>query len=123
MTIRSKVDTELTRHVGRWFTVRQIQNKLKINPSTLKPLIMKYAREKLLKRRHIKGTARSVEFSPAAGSTTAFKQLLNSNMPYRNFLSSGRKPMARKAAPKKTAAPAPKKMTGKKAAPKKSKRK
>lgn len=84
-TIRAKIDDELTRHVGKWFTVRKIQDKLRINPSTLKPLIMKYAREKVLKRRHVKGTARSVEFSPAAGSSTAFKVLLEKNMPYRNL--------------------------------------
>ena len=84
-TIRSKVDNELTRRVGTWFTVRQIQDKLKINPSTLKPLIMKYARENLLRRRHVKGTARSVEFSPAAGSITSFRQMLLKNMPYRNL--------------------------------------
>lgn len=84
-TIRSKVDTELTRRVGQWFTVRDIQNKLKINPATLKPLLMKYARENLLRRRHVKGTARSVQFSPAANSRASFEALINRNMPYRNF--------------------------------------
>lgn len=85
-TIRAKVDNELTRRVGTWFTVREIQDKLQINPSTLKPLIMKYARERVLRRRHVKGTARSVEFSPAAGSQNSFKALLVKNMPYRNLL-------------------------------------
>lgn len=84
-TIRSKVDTELTKRVGKWFTVREIQEKLQINPATLKPLLMKYARENLLRRRHVKGTARSVQFSPAANSKASFEALLNRNMPYRNF--------------------------------------
>lgn len=84
-TIRAKIDGELTRRVGKWFTVREIQDRLKINPSTLKPLIMKYAREKVLRRRHVKGTARSVQFSPAASSTNAFKEILVRNMPYRNL--------------------------------------
>jgi hypothetical protein len=84
-TIRCKIDNELARRVGKWFTVRQIQDKLRINPSTLKPLIMKYARENVLRRRHVKGTARSVEFSPAANTINAFKDLLNRNMPYRNL--------------------------------------
>ena len=87
-SIRVKIDTELTKRVGKWFTVRQIQDKLRINPSTLKPLIMKYARENVLRRRHIKGTPRSVEFSPAAGSANAFKALLVKNMPYRQLGSS-----------------------------------
>ncbi|MCO6431215.1 MAG: hypothetical protein J5J00_10170 [Deltaproteobacteria bacterium] len=99
-TIRAKVDSELTRHVGKWFTVRQIQDKLRINPSTLKPLIMKYARERVLRRRHVKGTARSVEFSPAAGNTNAFKQLLVKSMPYRNFSSASRKSAKAKVAKK-----------------------
>lgn len=84
-TIRAKVDNELTKKVGKWFTVREIQDKLKINPSTLKPLIMKYARENVLRRRKVKGTPRSVEFSPAAGSASSFKALLEKNMPYRNL--------------------------------------
>ena len=84
-TIRSKIDNELTSRVGKWFTVRQIQNKLRINPSTLKPLIMKYAREHVLLRRKVKGTRRSVEFSPAARNAGAFKQVLSKNMPYRNL--------------------------------------
>ena len=85
MSIRAKVDKELTNRVGKWFTVRQIQDKLRINPSTLKPLIMKYAREKVLVRRKVKGTARSVEFSPAANSINTFKAVLVRHMPYRNF--------------------------------------
>ena len=84
-TIRCKIDTELTKKVGKWFTVREIQDKLKINPSTLKPLIMKYARENVLRRRHVKGTPRSVEFSPAASNVNSFKALLSKNMPYRNL--------------------------------------
>ena len=84
-TIRSRIDNELTSRVGKWFTVRQIQNKLRINPSTLKPLIMKYARERVLLRRKVKGTRRSVEFSPAARNASAFKQVLTRNMPYRNL--------------------------------------
>jgi hypothetical protein len=84
-TIRSKVDSELTRRVGKWFTVRDIQEKLRINPATLKPLLMKYARENLLRRRHVKGTARSVQFTPAANSKTSFSALMSRNMPYRNF--------------------------------------
>ena len=83
-TIRSQVDEELTRRVGTWFTVRQIQDRLRINPSTLKPLIMKYARDRVLRRRKVKGTARSVEFSPSVGSTNRFKKLLVDNMPYRS---------------------------------------
>ncbi len=90
-TIRSKVDRELTSRVGKWFTVRDIQDKLRINPSTLKPLIMKYARERVLVRRKIKGTARSVEFSPAAKSATSFHQVLVRHMPYRNLSAAGSK--------------------------------
>ena len=71
-TVRSRVDSELTNRVGSWFTVREIQDKLRINPSTLKPLIMKYARESLLRRRSVRGTARSVQFSPAARNTAEF---------------------------------------------------
>lgn len=82
-TIRSKVDNELLKRVGSWFSVREIQDTLRINPATLKPLIMKYAREELLKRRHIKGTARSVQFSPAAKNVNDFKKLISSLMPYR----------------------------------------
>jgi hypothetical protein len=84
-SIRAKVDGELTRRVGSWFTVREIQDKLRINPSTLKPLIMKYARERILRRRHVSGTARSVQFSPAAGNEKKFKAILVDHMPYRNL--------------------------------------
>jgi len=90
-TIRAKVDNELARRFGKWFTVRQIQDKLRINHSTLKPLIMKYARERVLRRRHVKGTARSVEFSPAGNNVTNFKSLLVKNMPYRNLTAAGKK--------------------------------
>lgn len=85
ITIRAKVDNELTNRVGSWFTVREIQDKLRINPSTLKPLIMKYARERLLRRRQVRGTARSVQFSPAARNANEFKKLLVNSMPYRNL--------------------------------------
>ena len=84
-TIRAKIDGELTRRVGKWFTVREIQDKLSVNPATLKPLIMKYAREHLLRRRRIKGTARGVEFSPSANSIGVFQKALTNHMPYRNF--------------------------------------
>ena len=84
-TIRSKVDNELKARVGKWFTVREIQEKLKINPATLKPLLMKYARQNLLRRRHVKGTARSVQFSPAAASKSSFSALISKNMPHRRF--------------------------------------
>lgn len=101
-TIRAKVDGELTRRIGTWFTVRQIQDKLRINPSTLKPLIMKYARENVLRRRHVKGTARSVEFSPAAGSATSFKQVLFRHMPYRNLMLADMKAAAKSSSTKKS---------------------
>ena len=89
-TIRAKVDTELSRRVGTWFTVREIQDKLHIKQATLKPLIMKYARESLLKRRHVRGTARSVQFTPAAKNASLFKNMLLDKMPYRNLLSTAR---------------------------------
>ena len=117
-TIRAKIDGEITRHVGKWFTVRKIQNKLKLNPSTLKPLIMKYARENVLRRRHVKGTARSVEFSPAANSTNAFKVMLEKNTPYRNLNVKSSKSSAVKASPKAKAM----KPVAKKAAKKSSKK-
>ena len=82
-SIRSRIDTELTRRVGEWFTVREIQDKLRVNPSTLKPLIMKYARERVLRRRRISGTARSVEFSPNAQTPSSFEKLMIRHMPYR----------------------------------------
>ncbi len=113
-TIRAKIDGEITRHVGKWFTVRKLQNKLRLNPSTLKPLIMKYAREKVLRRRPIKGTARSVEFSPAANSTSAFVAMLEKNTPYRNFTkSSNKKIEAKKSIAAKSKMPSPKKASKK----------
>jgi len=105
-TIRARVDEELGRRVGKWFTVREIQDKLKINPSTLKPLIMRYARENLLKRRAVKGTARSVEFTPASKSQTAFKQLLVKNMPYRNLSVPAKRVPAKRVPAKRAASPA-----------------
>lgn len=94
-SIRTKIDSEITSRIGKWFTVRQIQDKLKVNPATLKPLIMRYAREKLLKRRSVKGTARSVEFTPAASNKASFEKLLGSKMPYRTTT------LVKKAAPAK----------------------
>lgn len=132
--IRMMVDTELSKRVGTWFTVRDIQDTLRINPATLKPLLMKYARENLLRRRHVKGTARSVQFTPAAPNKNSFSALITKNMPYRKFVipPTGKltakkfaaKPMpmkkaATKAAPKKTAYKAAKKAAPKKAAAKK----
>lgn len=92
-TIRLKIDSELTRRVGKWFTVREIQDKLRVNPATLKPLLMRYARENVLRRRSVKGTARSVQFSPATSNLATFKKMLNRVMPYRNFTTEF--PMAR----------------------------
>jgi DNA-binding MarR family transcriptional regulator len=91
LTIRAKIDRELTSRVGKWFTVREIQDKLRVNPSTLKPLIMKYARENVLKRRKVKGTARSVQFTPAAPSKNVFANVLNRHMPYRNLSAATKK--------------------------------
>lgn len=84
-SIRSRIDSELARRVGSWFTVREIQDKLRVHPSTLKPLIMKYARERVLRRRRISGTARSVEFSPNADTPASFGRLVVRNTPYRVF--------------------------------------
>jgi hypothetical protein len=103
-TIRARIDGELTRRVGKWFTVREIQDRLKVNPSTLKPLIMKYARERVLRRRSVKGTARSVQFSPAANSVNAFKQILVKNMPYRNLSAASKPSKASSLSAKKPAA-------------------
>ncbi|NMC62968.1 MAG: hypothetical protein GYA55_07340 [SAR324 cluster bacterium] len=86
-TIRARIDTELTRRVGTWFTVREIQKKLRVNPATLKPLIMKYAREKVLKRRRVTGTSRSVEFTPNANNQKAFQKLVVCKTPYRDITS------------------------------------
>ena len=96
LTVRERVDSEIIRRVGKWFTVREFQDKLSINPSTLKPLIMKYARQRLLKRRQVKGTARAVQFTAAAGSVAGFKKLLLKNMPYRPFRNRSSAPMQRK---------------------------
>lgn len=84
-TVRGKIDGELTKRIGQWFTVREIQDKLHVNPATLKPLIMRYARESVLKRRKVKGTARAVQFSPMVRNRSEFKQLLDGAIPYRNF--------------------------------------
>jgi DNA-binding MarR family transcriptional regulator len=113
-TIRARVDEELSRRVGKWFTVREIQDKLKVNPSTLKPLIMRYARENVLKRRAVKGTARSVEFTPAAKNMNAFRQMLVKNMPYREMTPSSS--ASSRVAPRKQPA-APAKKAAKKSAP------
>ena len=113
-TIRAKVDTELSRRIGTWVTVREIQDKLHIKQATLKPLIMKYARESLLKRRHVRGTARSVQFTPAAKNASLFKNMLLDKMPYRNLLATAQKAAGRKTAKKatkKTAKRATKKTT------------
>src|SRR3990167_4387040 len=83
ITVRSRIDSELTRRVGSWFTVSELQSKLRVNSSTLKPLIMRYARDSILRRRRVRGASRSVEFSPAAGSTREFQTLLGQYMPYR----------------------------------------
>lgn len=85
MTVRAKIDTELSRLVGKWFTVRDLQDKLGVKAVTLKPLIMKYARENLLKRRAVKGSSRAVQFTPAASNLKGFMQLMAKNMPYRNL--------------------------------------
>ena len=113
-TIRAKVDTELSRRIGTWFTVREIQDKLNIKQATLKPLIMKYARESLLKRRHVRGTARSVQFTPAAKNASLFKNMLLDKMPYRNLLSAARSTATGKAA-KRTTKKTTAKRTAKKA--------
>lgn len=83
MTVRGKIDSEITKRVGSWFTVRDLQEKLRVENSTLKPLIMRYARDQILRRRKVKGEARSVQFSPAAGSTKEFQALMNQYMPYK----------------------------------------
>jgi hypothetical protein len=82
---------------------------------------MKYARENVLRRRHVKGTARSVEFSPAAGSQNSFKELLVKNMPYRNLMAEGLAVAAKKPAKKAPAKKAAKKAPAKKKAAKKKK--
>ena len=84
-TVRGRIDGELSKRIGQWFTVREIQDKLHVNPATLKPLIMRYARESVLRRRKMNGTARSVQFSPAARKIGDFRELLIDAIPYRNF--------------------------------------
>jgi len=121
--IRFRVDNELTKRVGTWFTVREIQETLRINPATLKPLLMKYARENLLRRRHVKGTARSVQFTPAAPNKNSFSALILKNMPYRQFTSPPTlKAAAKKVTTKKTTKVMPKKTVAKKAAAKATKK-
>lgn len=111
-SIRSKIDNEIARHCGGWFTVRQIQDKLKVNMATLKPLIMKYARESLLKRRKVNGTARSVQFTPASNNTTKFQAILQSRMPYREATATKNAKASKKAT--KTAKKTTRKTTTKK---------
>ncbi len=98
MTVRGKIDSEITKRVGSWFTVRDLQEKLRVENSTLKPLIMRYARDQILRRRKVKGEARSVQFSPAAGSTKEFQALMNQYMPYKT---NGKKIMAKVSSSKK----------------------
>lgn len=121
-TVRGKIDGELTKRIGQWFTVREIQDKLHVNPATLKPLIMRYARESVLKRRKVKGTARAVQFSPGVANRAEFKQLLDGAIPYRNFdpasaTAQGKLASSRKAKWHKKAAPTMKR-TAKKSATK-----
>jgi hypothetical protein len=91
MTVRGKIDSAITKQVGKWFTVRDLQQKLKVENSTLKPLIMRYARDQILVRRKVKGEARAVQFSPAAKSVKEFENLMNQYMPYKT---SGKKIVA-----------------------------
>lgn len=91
-TIRERVDAELSKRVGTWFTLREIQEAVRVNPATLKPMIMKYAKENILRRRAVRGAARAVQFSPASSSKSGFKTLLTKTHPYRNFLT---KPFSR----------------------------
>jgi hypothetical protein len=83
MTVRGKIDSAITKQVGKWFTVSDLQAKLKVENSTLKPLIMRYARDQILVRRKVKGEARAVQFSPAAKSTKEFEILMANYMPYK----------------------------------------
>lgn len=83
MTVRSKIDSEITKRVGSWFTVRELQSKLRVSNSTLKPLIMRYARDQILRRRRVKGVARAVEFSPAARNIKEFQSIMDQYMPYK----------------------------------------
>jgi len=113
MTVRAKIDSEITRRVGKWFTVRELQEKLRVENSTLKPLIMRYARDSVLVRRKVKGVARAVQFSPAAKNTKEFQALLDKYMPYK---AKGSKIMtvSSKISAKKTPAKTPAKNTEKK---------
>lgn len=83
MTVRGKIDSAITKQVGKWFTVRDLQQKLNVENSTLKPLIMRYARDRILVRRKVKGEARAVQFSPAAKSIKEFEVLMGNYMPYK----------------------------------------
>lgn len=83
MTVRGKIDSAITKQVGKWFTVSDLQAKLKVENSTLKPLIMRYARDQILVRRKVKGESRAVQFSPAAKSTKEFETLMANYMPYK----------------------------------------
>jgi hypothetical protein len=94
MTVRGKIDSEITKNVGKWFSVSDLQKKLKVENSTLKPLIMRYARDQILVRRKVKGEARAVQFSPAAKNVKEFQNLMNQYMPYKT---SGKKIVSKNA--------------------------
>jgi ABC-type antimicrobial peptide transport system permease subunit len=100
MTVRGKIDSEITKNVGKWFSVSDLQKKLKVENSTLKPLIMRYARDQILVRRKVKGEARAVQFSPAAKNVKEFQNLMNQYMPYKT---SGKKIVSKNAQSSKTA--------------------
>jgi len=111
MTVRGKIDSAITKQVGKWFTVRDLQQKLKVENSTLKPLIMRYARDQILVRRKVKGEARAVQFSPAAKTVKEFENLMNQYMPYKT---SGKKIIAKTAKISSKKVSSPKKMSSKK---------
>lgn len=96
-TVRARIDGELSRQIGKWFTLRQMQDKLKINQATLKRLILRYASESVLRRRKVKGTARAVEFSPAAANLNGFQKLLINKMPARTKTTSTKTKTAKSA--------------------------
>ncbi len=131
MTVRSKIDTEITKRVGSWFTVRELQNKLRVSNSTLKPLIMRYARDQILRRRRVKGVARAVEFSPAARNIKEFQSVLDQYMPYKakgskmnkNAAKNNKAPLNTAAKKKSTKKTTTNKSTAKKSTAKKSSRK
>lgn len=107
MTVRGKIDSAITKQVGKWFTVSDLQSKLKVENSTLKPLIMRYARDQILVRRKVKGEARAVQFSPAAKSIKEFENLMANYMPYKTkgkklAAKSNKSPKAVKASSKKS---------------------